>query len=129
MLRHFWILGGFVLPFGAETYHAACIAFDSANKTIYASDIFEQECGSQVAACRRDVTDKWTAFLRTESLAQSPGATRRCELYKDGSTPDESPRSRVRKWRDETIAQAQAGPIKYAKVVQTTFGFDEEGGR
>lgn len=124
MLRHIWLLGILLLPFGAETYHAACIAFDSANKTVYISDPFEKECASDLVACGREVTDKWTAFLRKEGLAQTPGATRRCEMYKDGSRPNESPRFRVRKWRDAEVAQAQAGPTKYAKVVHTTFEFN-----
>jgi hypothetical protein len=125
MLRHAWVLGSLMLPFAAEPYHAACIAFDSVNKTVYVSEPFEKECASQVAACRSEVMDTWTAFLRKEGFAQTPGATRRCEMYKDGSTPDESPRSRVRKWRDEEVAQAQAvKPARYDRVVQTTFGLD-----
>lgn len=124
MVRQVWLLSGLMLPFGADTYHAACLAFDSANKAIYLSDPFEKECAGQLASCRSEVVSKWTAFLRKEGLAQTPGATQRCEMYNVGSTPDESPRSRVRKWRDEEAAHAQAGPVKYTKVVQTTFEFD-----
>lgn len=125
MVRPMWLLGSLLLPLGAETYHAACIAFDSASKSIYISEPFEKECASEVAACRREVMDKWTAFLKKEGLAQTAGATQRCEMYKDGSNPDESPRSRVRKWRDEEVAQTQAADrTKYTKIVQTTFEFD-----
>lgn len=124
MLRQIWLLSGLLLPFGAETYHAACVAFDSANKVIYLSDPFEEECAGEVAACRGEVVSRWTAFLRKEGLAQTPGATQRCEMYNVGATRGESPRSRVRKWRDEEAAQAQAGPVKYSKVVMTTFEFD-----
>ena len=124
MLSRIWLVGSLLLPVGAETYHAACVAFDAVNKTIYLSDPFETACAAQVAACRREITDKWVAHLRKEGLAQTPGATQRCEMYKDGSTPDESPRSRVRKWRDEEAAKAQAGPVKYDKVTQTLFEGD-----
>jgi hypothetical protein len=125
MLRHTWILASFILPLGAETYHAACIAYDSVNKAVYVSDPFEKECGPEVTACRREVTDKWNAFLKKEGLAQTAGAIQRCELYKDGSNPNESPRSRVRKWRDEDVAKTQAADrSKYTKVVMTTFEFD-----
>ena len=72
MVRHVWLLGGLVLLFGAETYHADCLAFDSVNKAIYMSDPFEKECAGPVAACRSEVVSEWTAFLRKEGLAQTP---------------------------------------------------------
>ena len=120
MSRRLWILGSLMLPFGADPYHAACLALDSANKTVYLSDPFETECSSQVAACLKDVTAKWSAFLKKENVAQTPGATVRCQLYKDGSTPNESPRSRVRKWRDEEGAQATMGG-KHTKTVNLVY--------
>ena len=56
------------------------------------------------------------------TLAQTPGVTQRCEMYSVGSRPDESPISRVGRWRDEEPAQAQAAARgKYTKVVMTTF--------
>ena len=122
MTPRLWLLG-LLLPLGTGTYHAACIALDPGTKTVYITEPFEKLCG-ELPACRVEVGDKWAAFLKKEGLAQSTGATWRCEMYKDGSTPGESPRSRVRKWRDEEAAQAQAGPIKYGKVVQTKFGHD-----
>lgn len=74
MVRQVWLLSGLMLPFGPETYHAACLAFDSVNKAIYISEPFEKECAGQVASCRSEVVSKWTAFLRKEGLAQTPGA-------------------------------------------------------
>jgi hypothetical protein len=121
MVRSIWVLGGLLMPFAAETYHAACLAFDATTKTIYFSDPFETECASQVTTCTKGVTDQWAAHLKKEGLAQSPGVTLRCEMYREGSTPDESPRSRVRKWRDEEMAQGTAGQKKYAKVTATNF--------
>jgi hypothetical protein len=120
MSARIWVLGSMLLPFTAETWQGACIAFDSANKTAYISDVLERECATQ-AACVAELKDKWSAFLKKEGLAQTAGATTRCEAYKDGSNPDELPRTRVRRWRDEEIAQADAGSGKYTKVVQTAF--------
>ncbi len=122
MLPRQWLLS-LLFPLGTGTYHAACIAMDPGNKTVYISETFEKVC-AELASCRVEVGNKWAAFLKKEGLAQATGATWRCEMYKDGSTPDESPRSRIRKWRDEEAAQAQSGPIKYDKVVQTKFGPD-----
>lgn len=42
MVRQVRLLSGLMLPFGAETYHAACLAFDSVNKAICISDPFER---------------------------------------------------------------------------------------
>jgi hypothetical protein len=125
MVRHVWMLSALLLPFAAEPYHAACLAFDSVNKVVYLSDPLEKECAGPVASCRNEIVAKWTAFLRKEGFAQTPGATVRCEMYNVGSTPDETPRSRVRKWRDEEAAQAQRGPVKYTKIVNTLFELNE----
>jgi hypothetical protein len=110
------------MPLAVEPYQAACIALDATASSAYVSDPFESDCATQVDACRRQVTDKWAEFLKKEGLAQSPDAIRRCEMFKEGSRPGQSPRSRVRQWRDEEVAQAQAArPNKYARVVPTTF--------
>jgi len=124
MTTRLWLYGTVLLPINIETYHAACIALDDVNKTVYISETFEQLCGANVAACRVELGEKWAAFLKKESLAQSKGATWRCEMYNEGSSADEPPLSRVRKWRDEAVAEAQSGPVKYTKVVQTKFGLD-----
>jgi hypothetical protein len=122
MVRVLAVLSGLLLPIGAETYHAACLALDPVTRTIYMSDPFEQECAGQLAACRTEVMSSWTAFLKKEGLAQTAGAARRCEMFSTGSTPDESPRARVRKWRDEEAAQTQQrNPGQYTKVAMTTY--------
>ena len=119
------LLCSLLFSFGVETYQAACIAFDPAAKAIYISEVFEQDCKADVSACREGVADQWTAFLKKEGLAQTPSGTLQCMMYKDGSRPGQSPRSRVRSWRDEEAAQAQAADrTKYTKVVQTTFQLD-----
>jgi hypothetical protein len=125
VLGRICVLGSLLLTFGVETYHAACVAFDPASKTIYASDTLEQDCTADVSACRAELADKWSAFLRKEGFAQGRDATRQCEMYKEGSRPGESPLSRVRKWRDEAAAQAQAAERgKYTKVTMTSFRLD-----